>query len=123
MILTTIRERSFLSSLWIFILFNMIFRDLHEFLREGFIEEMMALQIPEANMLFFAIILEIPIAMVILSRMLPDKANRWANTLAGCVFLFGLLASLPSGDWDDVFFGLVNVMAVGLVLFAVWKRD
>lgn len=30
--------RALLSTLWIFILFNMIFRDLHEFARPGFLE-------------------------------------------------------------------------------------
>ena len=31
--------KALLSTLWSFVLFNMIFRDLHEFGRPGFIEE------------------------------------------------------------------------------------
>ena len=34
-------RRPLLSSLWAFILFNMIFRDLHQFLAPGYIKQMM----------------------------------------------------------------------------------
>lgn len=33
--------RSLLSSLWVFVLFNIIFKDLHEFFRQGFISQIM----------------------------------------------------------------------------------
>ena len=33
--------KALLSTLWIFVLFNMVFRDLHEFGRPGFLEEIM----------------------------------------------------------------------------------
>ena len=42
-------RRGVLSSLWIFVLFNMLFRDIHEFLRPGAIEEFMARTLLKAS--------------------------------------------------------------------------
>lgn len=39
--LSDLDRKAKLSSLWIFVFFNMIFRDRHEFGRAGFLEEMM----------------------------------------------------------------------------------
>ncbi len=60
--------KALLSTLWIFVLFNMIFRDLHEFGRPGFLEEIMTgvvngVQITEGLMLIGGIMAEVPISM------------------------------------------------------------
>ncbi len=64
-----------LSTLWIVVLFNMLFRDMHEFARTGFLEELLAMtsngaQIPEGLLLGAAIVLEIPIGMIFLTQVL-----------------------------------------------------
>ena len=80
--------KALLSTLWSFVLFNMIFRDLHEFGRPGFIEEITTgivngVQITEELMLLGGIMAEVPISMVLLSRVLNYRINRWANIFAG----------------------------------------
>ncbi len=40
-------RRGVLSSLWIFVFFNMLFRDIHEFARPGWIEELMSMEVAE----------------------------------------------------------------------------
>lgn len=116
-----IESQALLSTLWIFVLFNMIFRDLHQFANEGFIEELMSQKIKEELVLVFGFILEIPIAMVLLSRVLNDKANKWANTVASIITLLGLLSTLPSADMDDVFFTIVESAALLAIILIAWK--
>ena len=109
---TRINPQSLLSTLWIFILFNIIFRDLHQFLAEGYIQDMIDLRLSEKSLLFYAFILEIPIAMVLLTRILMPKTNKWFNLIAASIMLIGLLFGLPSADLDDIFFTVVNMISL-----------
>lgn len=116
-----IKPQTLLSTLWLFVLLNIIFRDLHEFLADGYIEKMMAMEIPESSLLFYGFVLEIPIAMVLLSRILNNKVNKWANVVAGSIILIGTLSSLPSADMDDVFFSTINIIAFLTIISVAWK--
>ncbi|WP_222984332.1 DUF6326 family protein [Flagellimonas meishanensis] len=113
--------RSLLSTLWIFVLLNMIFRDLHQFASQGFIEELMSLDISEELVLVFGFILEIPILMVLLPKVLSDVANKWANIVAVIVTSFGMLSVLPSVDLDDIFFMVMEFMALIAIAMIAWK--
>ncbi|MCK8522964.1 DUF6326 family protein [Aquimarina sp. D1M17] len=110
-----------LSTLWVFILFNMIFRDLHQFLAIGYIEEMMALTISDTNMLLYGVILEIPILMVLLSRVLPNIANKWVNSIAAIIIMLGVISTLPNGDLDDTFFALIEIISFITIIRLAWK--
>lgn len=112
---------SFVSSLWIFVLFNMTFRDFHQFLSDGYIEEMMNANIPESNMLFYAFILEIPIAMTILSRVLEPQYNKWFNIILASVVALGMLISLVSADLDDIFFTSMELFALVFIVHISWR--
>ncbi len=121
-----IENRALLSTLWIFILFNMIFRDLHQFGKEGFVEEMMSgvvngVIITEELMLFGGFLAEIPIVMVLLSRILHDKANKWANIIASLITCLVLLSGLASADMDDIFFMIIESAAFIAILVIAWK--
>lgn len=116
-----ITPRSLLSTLWIFILFNMILRDLHEFPTEGYIENMIALKLSEEVMLFYAFMVEIPILMVLLPRLLNNKANKWANTIAVIVSSLGIIYTLPSGHMDEVFFAIMNAAAFIVIIITVYS--
>lgn len=79
-----------LSTLWIFVLFNIVFRDIHELFRPGFLEEIMTgtvngVQLTEERLLVAGIMMEIPIVMVVLSRVLKYRINRWANIIGGAI--------------------------------------
>ncbi len=113
--------RVLLSTLWIVILFNMIVRDLHEFVREGYIEQMMVINIPETTMLVYAVIAQIPILMVLLSRILKEKTNKWFNTVAAVVTSLGLLSTLPSADLDDILFACTGNIFLLIILRVAWK--
>ena len=81
-------KKALLSTLWIFVLLNIIFRDLHDFFRAGMIEEIISgTPVSEQMMLIGGIMVEIPILMVLLSRILPYRINRWANIIIGAVII------------------------------------
>lgn len=74
-----------LSTLWIFVIFNMVFADIVGFMNPGALEEIITgavgIEITQELLLVFSILLEIPIAMIVLSRILQYRANRWWKRL------------------------------------------
>lgn len=121
-----IKPQTLLSTLWVFILLNMVFRDLHQFGHPGFLEEMMTgvvngVKITEELMLFGGFLAEVPIIMVLLSRILTNTANKWANTTASVITMLVLLSALPSADMDDVFFIIVEMVAFLVIIRIAWR--
>ena len=117
--------KALLSTLWSFVLFNMIFRDLHEFGRPGFLEEIMTgivngVQITEELMLLGGIMAEVPISMVLLSRVLEYRINRWANIFAGTLTI-ALIINNGARDLDDVFFATIEVVSLLVIIWFAWK--
>ncbi len=115
------RRQSLLSTLWVFVLFNMIFRDLHQFANKGFLESLNALEVTEELVLIFGFVVEIPILMVLLSRVLPDRINKWSNLVAAVITLLGLASSLATADMDDIFFFLIECAAIAAIGFTAWQ--
>lgn len=121
-----IERRQLLSTLWIFVIFNIIFRDIHQFAQIGFIEEIMTgvingIQITDELMLIGGILIEIPIIMVLLSRILNDRVNKWANIIAGTITLAVFATAIPSADIDDVFHMVIEVGAIIWIFRIAWK--
>ena len=123
-----IDKRALLSTLWIFVLLNIIFRDIHEFFRLGLLEEMMTgvvngNQVTEQVMLIGAFMVEIPILMVLLSRILNYRINRWANIIIGAVTI-ALVIGMGQKDLDDIFFATVEVIALSAIIWlaAKWRE-
>jgi len=112
-----------LSTLWIFMLLNMIFRDIHEMPR--MIEEIMTgaldvMQITDELLLLAGILLEIPIAMIILARVLPYRVNRWTNILAAIIIAAFIVANGPN-DLDDMWFMAIEVVALVAIVWFSWR--
>ena len=112
--------RSLMSTLWIFVLLNMIFRDLHELAKKSYIENILSSNINEELLLIFGFILEIPILMVVLSRILDGKLNKWANLFAVSVMLIGFSTTLSSADMDDIFFLVMETLALLAITIIAW---
>ncbi len=123
--LITMDMKAKLSISWIFVLLNVIFRDIHELFRPGLLAEMMTgtvngVQMTEGILLVAGIVLEIPIAMVLLSRVLPYRINRWANLIAG-VIAIPLVIGIGPKDLDDMFFATIEVVSLTLLIWFAWK--
>ena len=114
-----------LLSLWIFVLFNMIFSEFHRLLQSGFLEELMTgivggVQLTQGVLLIGAIALEIPIAMVLLSQVLKYRVNRWANIIAGAIVITMVMGNVTT-DLDNIFFTTIEVVSLLLIVWYAWK--
>ena len=104
----------------------MVFRDLHQLGKKGFLEEISSgivngVVISEELMLVGGILAEIPILMVLLSRILNHKANKWANIIAGTITLVVFATAIPSSDMDDIFHMIIEVAAILWIFRIAWK--
>ncbi len=93
---------------------NMIFADIFSimFLTEfGVTQEMM---------LIFAIIIEIPIAMIFLSWVLREKANRLLNVLAGAATIPFVIAGY-SPYLHYYFFAGIEILCIILIIGYSWR--
>ena len=83
-----------LSTLWIFVLFNMIYADIISLMDPAspIREVMKGAPLPPGGLLAGAVLMETPIAMVLLSQLLKRKANRWANIIVGAINIVAVIA-------------------------------
>lgn len=81
---TDLERKSLLSTLWIFVLLNMIYADILGTLRPGYLDflDQLSQQLTDTMVLAFSVLMEVAIGMVLLSRVLTYKANRWAHFIA-----------------------------------------
>lgn len=118
-------KRAKLTSLWVFVFFNMIFRDLHELGRPGFLEEIMTgvvngVQITEGLMLVGGIMIAIPLLMIPLVQFLRVKANRRVNLIIGSLQMLSVLGVNRAPDLDDIFFAVIELVALAIILRLAW---
>ncbi len=98
--------RGILSSLWIFFFVNHFFMGLHEFANPAFLEQLVGggFAVSDSLLLMAAITIELPIIMIVLSRVLPNKIN-WIVNILVAVFTIGLeIMNNPNPDLDNIFF-------------------
>lgn len=117
-----IRER--ISVLWIVVMFNMAFADIFSFMLPGALNDIMTgntpFEITQEIMLAFAIVLEIPIAMIILSRVLKYRANRWANIIASVITILFVIGG-GSAYLHYYFFAAIEVVCMLIIIRYAWK--
>lgn len=118
-----IGTRARLSAAWVFVMLNMVFADILSFMSPGVLQQVLAgtadgLQITPAFLLVAAVVAEVPIAMVLLSLLLPQRTARWANIAAAAVtiaYVLGLGSAAP----HYVF--LAALETVGCLAIASWS--
>ena len=125
----TDRMKRKLSTLWIFVMFNYLYCDVialmnPELLKQFMIGNVGGIQVTQAFLLGTAILMEIPIAMVIMSRTLKYRANRWANIIAGVVMTAVQFGSLFFGSAPTpyyVFFSIIEIACTSVIVWYAWK--
>jgi hypothetical protein len=119
-----------LSLLWIFALLNYLYADvLALFAFVG--SPNSAPHLPPWALLGSAVLMEIPIAMIVACRLLPFRANRLANIIAGAILTLinGFLTfvlPLTNGDFRDpvypayVFFATIETVCTSIIIWRAW---
>src|SRR6185437_5928596 len=122
-----IKER--LSQLWIFALLNYLYADvvaLFAIAGTGNSFE----PLPPWALMASAVLMEIPIAMIVASRLLSFKANRLANIIAGTLLTLinGFLTFVaPLLGWgrppafpEYLFFATIETLATSVIIWQAW---
>jgi hypothetical protein len=110
-----------LSILWILVMFNMIFADIFSIMVE--LVNKNTLQIPgdvKTVMAIAAIITNIPILMIFLSRILTPKINKITNIIAG---ILTLIYVIGGGDYAPHYIIIASIETALLITIIIysWK--
>ena len=118
-----------LSVLWIFALLNYLYADVLALWaiagsRNSFEP------LPSWALMGSAILMEIPIAMILASRLLPFRANRIANIITGSLLTLvnGFLTFVPPlAGWgrppalpEYLFFATIETVATSVIIWQAW---
>ena len=115
-----------LSTLWVFVMFNYLYCDVVGLMDPGKLRQYLAgnvggIQITQGFLVGAAILMEIPTAMVLLSRVLPYRANRWANIMAAILMTAVQLSTLFFGSSPAIYYQFFSVIEIGCTVFIFWQ--
>ena len=126
-----IKER--LSLLWLFALLNYLYADCTAlFAIVGSPNLSDAPHLSSRVLLVSSIFMEIPIAMIVASRLLPFRANRLSNIVAGAILslvngFLTFVLPLTNGDFRDptfpayVFFATIETVCTVVIIRRAWN--
>lgn len=117
--------RGRLSTLWIVVLFNMLYADILSFLRPEFLRELTTgyaegIRVTQPLLVGSAVMVEIPILMVLLARILKPAVNRRANFVAIPLTAAFIIAG-GSTSPHYLFLATVELVFLALILRHVWR--
>ena len=120
----TITKPALLSTLWIFATLNYLYCDIMGLMDMSLLQQYLTgsvngMQISENFLLGAAILMEIPMAMVFLSRVLKPKVNRIANIASGSIMTLVQIATLFVGSVTSyyLFCSLVEIATTTSIVY------
>ncbi len=117
--ITNVKAR--LSMLWIFVILNMFYADILSLMDSSSAIRTRMVGIPMSSgfLLAGAVVMETVIAMIILSRLLPYKANHWANIIVAAL---NIVAVVTGGHGlYYIFFATIEVLSMLLIAWLAWS--
>jgi len=119
-----------LSLFWLFALLNYLYADVLA-LFDIVGSKDSAPHLPQWALLGSAVLMEIPIALILASRLLPFRLNRPANIIAGAIETLAVISMqfvypLVSGAWHEqmfasyVFFGAIETVCTSVIIWQAW---
>ena len=114
-----------LALLWVFVMLNMIVADVLSFMSAGALQQIIAgrageIVLTPGFLLLAAVLTEVPIAMVLLSLVLPQQAARWANLAAALftvVYVWGMGSPFEP---HYAFIAAVETLGCVLIAWSAW---
>lgn len=123
-------KRTILFTLWVFVLANYIYCDILSHMNPEFINTLVeGGQFPDLPpidqkfLLWAGLFMEVPISMILLSRVLNYKANRIANIIAGSFMTIAQTGSLFIGtpELHYVFFSVIEITTTAFIAVYAWR--
>lgn len=120
--------RTKLTTLWVFATLNYLYCDvvtlMDRNLLQGFLSgNVGGMDVTQAFLLAAGALVEIPMAMVLLSQLLPQRVNPWANIAAGAVMtavqLLTLAAKTPTPYY--AFFSAIEIASTCAIVWLAWR--
>ncbi len=123
-------KKSLLSTIWIFAVLNYLYCDVLSLMDPGLLNQYLAgsvngMKLDQAFLFAAGVLMEISISMVLLSRLLPYRINRWANIAAGAITTAVQIGTLFVGpSYYYIFFSVFEIMATSsIVVLAIRWRN
>jgi hypothetical protein len=118
-------RRVMLSTLWVFMVLNYLYADVFGLSFDPAMKQTVDMSV--GAVLFFAVIMETAMVMVLLSRVLPDVWNRRANIGAAAMHIALLAWSLSEGG-VTAFYGFFVTVEMATMLFVIgyawsWRKQ
>jgi hypothetical protein len=117
--------KTLLSTLWIFLSVNYIYRDVLSNMEPGTLQGYLAgtigeITITQGFLLIAAIMMEIAFSMILLSRVLKGAVNRWANIIAAILLVVIEVGTMGMGTAPTQHYLFYSVIVIACNLFIVW---
>ncbi len=125
-------RKDLLTTAWIFVTVNYLYCDLiglmdAKLLKQYLMGNVEGFVIDESFLLYAGMLMEIPMAMILLSKILAKKANCWANIIAGSAKTVVMIATLFMGSVTRYyyFFAVIEIATtVFIFVYATqWLRE
>lgn len=118
-----------LSVLWLFVMLNYIYADILTLMDASVLKELLTgslsggVEITPTFLLLGAFLMEIPIAMVVLSLILARKFSRWANIAAGVIKTLAVSGTMFVGvpALYYLFFGIIEIFVTCYIVWVAWS--
>lgn len=117
-----------LSTLWIFVTLNYLYCDVMSLMSPEMLNALITtggaggMQITEMFLLGAAVLLEIPISLVLLSRVLKYKANRVTSIVGGLIMTLVMVGTLLMGgaSYHYIFFATIEIATTIFIVWFAW---
>jgi hypothetical protein len=118
-------EKVLLSTSWIFVLFNYLYCDVITLMDAKTLNQVISgnvggINMTEGFLLGASILMEIPIVMVLLSRILNYRINRLTNIIAGIIMTVVQLSSLVFGSSPTMYYIFFSIIEISCSSFILW---
>ncbi|WP_273273277.1 DUF6326 family protein [Maribacter polysiphoniae] len=124
-------RKSLLSLLWIYLTVNYIYCDVFTLHLTKYLEAFLSgdvggMKITEEFLLIFSIVMQIPVIMIVLSRSLTFKLNKYFNIVAGIITTsIQAYTVTMGGTLHYMFFSFFEICAGLLIIYLAitWKNE
>ena len=118
-------RKAVLSTLWVSLSAGYIYRDVLSNMEPTAIKELMAgaigsIRVTQGFLLAAALMMQIPFAMIVLSRVLKYRANRWANIVAGAFMIVVEVGTMGTGTPPTLHYLFYSAIVIAGNLAIAW---
>ena len=106
--------RTRLSTLWVFMVLNYLYCDVMTLF-----DPTVSAGLTRDALLAASVLMEIPMVMVLVSRVLRDRPDRWANVVAGLFLTVVQISTLFVGGGPSAYYAFFSAIEVGFLLLIV----